>query len=103
MPHRGLSRSWRNAPLAQQRPERSSQGVNVERPAPFVGLVDPSGEQVAVEDSHQPGGNVEQRSLAQRTIRLTVWRASDASFRQRSPRQQSCQGYGCWGDASRRR
>jgi hypothetical protein len=40
------------------------QSVNVDGSASLVGLVDSSGEQVAVEDSHQPGGNSEQWSLA---------------------------------------
>ena len=61
-----MSRSRCNAPLGQQRPERSPQGVNVERPAPFVGLVDPSGEQVAVEDSNESGGDDEQRFASKR-------------------------------------
>ncbi|HUQ70859.1 MAG TPA: hypothetical protein VM165_15120 [Planctomycetaceae bacterium] len=70
--HRGLGGSRRHASLAEQRPERMPQGVDVERPAPLVCLVDPSRLKVTVKDAHQPGGNGEQRPLTVAVMAITA-------------------------------
>jgi hypothetical protein len=39
------------------------QGVNVNRPAPFIPFRNSGGEQVAVENANQAGGNVENQRI----------------------------------------
>ena len=59
MPHCRLRRPRRHPALAQQRPERVPQGVNVEDAVALVPLGDAGGLQVAVENLRQLIGNVE--------------------------------------------
>ncbi len=49
--------------FAQQGPEGVPNGVYVNRPAPFVPFRNPRKLQVPVEDSHQPGGNGEDKAI----------------------------------------
>ena len=76
MTHRGLCRSRCNPALAQQRAEGVAKGMNVNRSAAFVPLVDlplarrhfhpasnAGGNKVTVKNSHQPGRHGEQRRI----------------------------------------
>ena len=64
VPQRGLSRAWSYAPFAQQRPERVTQGVNVDGSPAFVPLGNASGSQVTVENPNEPLRHGEERSFA---------------------------------------
>ena len=76
MPHRSLRRSGGDARLAKVTPEGVAQGVNVDRPSPFVPFGDSGQFQVTIENPHQPGRNVEQRRIGRQPCRNRLVAAS---------------------------
>jgi hypothetical protein len=69
MTHRGLSGSQGDAPLAQERSECGSQGVNVEGSVSLVALGDSRKRQVPVENANQSGRHGEDGEAGRETGR----------------------------------
>ncbi len=77
--HCGLSGSRSHAPFAQQRVERMSQSLNVDRPPAFVTLRDAGRNQVSVENADQCFRDSEQRRIERQSLaRVALKRQSDS-------------------------